>query len=51
MLAVDTDTLRKLLLGQTSVLAVICDIVPDFNKFLRVIKYGIAIFCHKPHLC
>ena len=39
-----------LLLGQTSVLAVICDIVPDFNKFLRVIKFGIAVLCHGPHL-
>ena len=50
VLAADTDTLRKLLLGQTSVLAVICDIVPDFNEFLRVIKFGIAVLCHGPHL-
>lgn len=25
-------------------------IVPDFNRFLRVIEFGIAVLCHGPHL-
>ena len=50
MLAADAHPLGQLLLGQPGVLAIICDIVAQFDKLFRMIKAVFSLFAHNAHL-
>ena len=50
MLAADAHPLGQLLLGQPGVLAVVCDIVAQFDKLFRMIKAVFSLFAHNAHL-
>ena len=51
VLAADAHPLGQLLLGQSGVLAVLGDVVAQFDEFLRVVKFRVARLRHGPHLC
>lgn len=50
MLAADAHPLGQLLLGQPGVLAIICDVVAQFDKLFRMIKAVFSLFAHNTHL-